>query len=332
MTYTRIITFLVCFGIYRPVGICSNLATLNNEAAQLYQLGKYQQAERLWLRAMNTTQEGISRATIASNLGSLYRRIGRLEEAEYYFRHCFALRRKALGDSHTDTAIALNNVATIEITSGLYQNAEQHLRTALSASRLQPADRVSIETNLGNLLRMDGRITEANSHLQSAFALADNSAPVHFALGRLAEDRADFEQARQHYVVALSLDRNPTAQTHLARLLLKAGDFVEARQLLQNALARRPSTEETIAILQTTAAADLAQSRLPHAVYSLKQAVELQQRMLGSGHPSLAPILLQYASALRKMGDTKRAKGMDEWASRISQSGLESIQSDFHHI
>ena len=78
------------------------------------------------------------------------------------------LAEESLGDSHTDTAIALNNIAAIETSSGRWDDAERDLRRALSASQLQPADRGSIETNLGNLLRLDGRLAEANSHLQAA--------------------------------------------------------------------------------------------------------------------------------------------------------------------
>ena len=76
------------------------------------------------------------------------------------------LAEESLGDSHTDTAIALNNIAAIETSSG--RCAERDLRRALSASQLQPADSGSIETNLSNLLRLDGRLAEANSHLQAA--------------------------------------------------------------------------------------------------------------------------------------------------------------------
>ncbi len=311
MTYIRIIITIFCFIIYRPVGLCGELSTLNTEAVEHYQLAQYQQAEQLWLRA-SAIAEGVNQATIASNLGGLYRRTGQLAEAERCFRHCYELRRKVLGEGHTDTAIALNNVATIEITAGRYQNAEQDLRLALSASRLQSADRVSIETNLGNLLRMTGRLTEARGHLQTAFALADNNAPIQLVFGRIAQEAGNVELASLYYESALHVEPTPAAQTHLAQLRLTAGNFTEALRLLQDALTRKPSTEETVVILQTTAAIELAQDRLPQPAHALKQAIEIRERMLGAGHESLASLLTQYAHVLRKMGDSKEAKAVEQ--------------------
>ena len=318
MTQTRIFSFLFCLIIYRPVGICGILETLNTDAAQQYRLGRYQQAEQLWLGAMNLA-DGLERATIASNLGGLYRRIGRFSQAEHHFRLCYLLRRNALGDGHTNTAIALNNVAAMETVLGKFDDAERDLRQALSAAHLQPADRGSLETNLGNLLRLDGRLAEANSRLQAASMLVDNNHSLNLARGQLAEDLRNFEQAKQCFEAALSVEASPEAAVHVARVRLRDGDFNNARFLLEEARRKRPSTETQIAILQTLSNLELAQSRTSLSAIALRQALEIEERALGPYHASVASLLEQYAVVLRKLGEGKKARRIEARAKWITE-------------
>ena len=227
------------------------------------------------------------------------------------------LAEESLGDSHTDTAIALNNIAAIETSSG--RCAERDLRRALSASQLQPADRGSIETNLSNLLRLDGRLAEANSHLQAAKQLVNNKHAVYLALGQLAENAGNFDTAKQYYVAALAIELTPEAAVHLAGLRLKDGAFSDARALLEDARRHRPSTETTIAILQTLAKVEMAQGRTSQSAIALRQALKIDEKVFGPSHASIAPLLGQYAVVLRKLGDEKEAGRLEARAKWIAE-------------
>ena len=323
MTQRRVFGLLACLVIYRPVGYCADGVTLkdtvalNTAAARHYALASYGHAERLWLRALDTS-EAMEQAVIASNLAGLYRKTGRLTEAERYFQLCYQLRLKLLGSDHTDTAIALNNLATLKITRADFDQAEQHLRQALRASGLTDVDRSSLESNLGNLLRITGRVAEARTHLLSSLRISSNKAPIYLNLGRLAEDLLDFDQADQHYQTALLFGVTATIEAHLGHLRLKMGDLVSARRLLESALRGAPLAEEATWILRSLAEVEMKEGRVRQAASVYGRAVELQQRMLGRNHPSVVPILVDYAAAVRKMGAQKKAKQLEARAKWIS--------------
>ena len=73
--------------------------------------------------------------TSTNNLGGLLRSMGRLAEAETYFREGFDARRRVLGEDHGDTLQSMNNLGELLLTMGRPDEAEPYLRKSLDARR-----------------------------------------------------------------------------------------------------------------------------------------------------------------------------------------------------
>lgn len=256
----------------------------------------------------------MARAIATANLAVHHRRNSRFVEAEKYFRITYQLRCEALGRDHTDTAIALNNLADLETTLGRYEEAEQDFRQALSARNLTSIDRIAIRNNLGNLMRMQGRFAEAqrqfNENPRDAIGLNN--------LARLAEDQNQFNQAVQLYQAALAISPTCAIQANLGRLHLRLGNLGKARSFLESALAQQPTDAERIVMLQSMAELLLAENRVVDSVATFRSALELRQQVFGVTHPGLVPLLTDFAAALRQYGQSKKAKELEARARKLS--------------
>ena len=88
--------------------------SLDNLAELYYSQGKYEEAEPLYLQALELTRKllGEEHPNVASslnNLAGLYMSQGRYEEAEPLYLQALELLRKLLGKEHPNTKIGLNN-------------------------------------------------------------------------------------------------------------------------------------------------------------------------------------------------------------------------------
>jgi tetratricopeptide (TPR) repeat protein len=59
-----------------------------------------------------------------NNLASLYDNQGKYEEAEPLFIQALELRKQLLGENHPDTASSLSNLASLYYSQGKYEEAE----------------------------------------------------------------------------------------------------------------------------------------------------------------------------------------------------------------
>ena len=261
-----------------------------------------------------TDSAPFARAITSANLAVHHRRNSRFVEAEKYFRITYQLRCEALGRDHTDTAIALNNLADLETTLARYEDAEQHFRQALSAPNLTTVDRIAIRNNLGNLLRMRGRFAEA----QRQFYENPRDAISLNNLARLAEDQMQFGEAVQLYQAALAISPTCAIQANLGRLHLRLGNLRESRNFLESALAQQPTVAERMVMLQSMAALLLAENRVVDSVATFRSALELRQQVFGTAHPGLVPLLIDFAVALKQHGQSRKAKELETRARKLS--------------
>ena len=63
-------------------------------------------------------------ATSLNNLAALYESQGRYEEAEPLYIQALDMRKKLLGEEHPDVATSLNNLAGLYSSQGRYEEAE----------------------------------------------------------------------------------------------------------------------------------------------------------------------------------------------------------------
>ncbi len=100
--------------------------TSNAAGMEAYQQGRYGEAEKRWLAALEEAEnfgpDDERLATSLHNLASLYQDQGNYPEAEPLFKRSLALREKALGPDHPNLALMLENYAVL--LRNMQRNAE----------------------------------------------------------------------------------------------------------------------------------------------------------------------------------------------------------------
>ena len=104
-------------------------STLNNLAALYDSQGRYDQAEPLYLQALELCKRLLGEdhpqvATSFNNLAGLYESQGRYEQAEPLYLQALELRKRLLGEEHPYVATTLNNLAGLYKSQGRYEQAE----------------------------------------------------------------------------------------------------------------------------------------------------------------------------------------------------------------
>lgn len=233
----------------------------NNLASALEMAGRFDEAEPLYLRSMEIRQALLdpdhpSVTRLRNNLGTLYIRSGRHEEAVPLLEEVVAAERRH-GLEPVGLARSLSNYGTALIRSGRSAEALDPLREseALFSDVLGP-DAVVLafpRQSLGDALAAVGRSAEAEAVYRAALDVRERGLPEDspnlaftrnklgtFLLdeGRLAEAEALLEQARDVRIVALP-EGHPDlvdSSIQIGRLRAAQGRTEEAAQLLRRAI------------------------------------------------------------------------------------------------
>jgi tetratricopeptide (TPR) repeat protein len=162
-----------------------DLATSLNNLAYLYRsIGKYAQAEPLYVRALAIKEEQLganhpSTATSLNNLAALYESIGKYAQAEPLYVRALAIREEQLGAHHPDTATSLNNLAYLYYSIGKYAQAEPLYVRALAIREEQLGahhpDTATSLNNLAALYSSTGRCAEAEPLYVRALEIVEQS-------------------------------------------------------------------------------------------------------------------------------------------------------------
>ena len=91
---------------------------LNQEAVELYDAGKYKQAEILVNKALEAAEKSLGPdhpdgANSLNNLAGLYHAQGRYADAEPLFKRSMAIYEKAFGPNHPDIVLILEPLALL---------------------------------------------------------------------------------------------------------------------------------------------------------------------------------------------------------------------------
>jgi len=238
------------------VGEEVHLPVLVAVATETFELGRYEEAERLFRRVLREVEQQHGRqyseyGLQLSNLAAVERARGHRRQAEAAQRESVAILR-AEGEDDLGLALARNELAEIIMFAGKQQEAEQLLgqaRTVIEKNLGARHERVAIVlNNLGVLYRLQGRFAEAAVLLEDAerrFAEAEgpdhphvlrtlaNLATVYQDLGRLDEAEAMCRHAVDAAARRLGTD-HPTYGILLgnyARLLRRKGRKAEAKEM-----------------------------------------------------------------------------------------------------
>jgi len=243
---------------------------------------------------------------LLDELGDIYDRIGRLEDALGTYGRALVLRMELLGDEDPETVESMNVVGLAHKDFGNFDQAAEMLETVL-AIRLETvgsrhADTATSQENLGILYRQEGRLDEAERLCsQAARTLERLGGEEHFetlvaksnlahtmqARGKYGQAQELFEQVLEIRERVLGADHLRTGMTlhNLATLLHDRGQFREG------------------AILQ-------------------ERALEILKKELGPEHPDVANALNNLATLRDSLGDSVGARPLFERALEIQQARL----------
>ena len=250
--------------------------SLNQLAALYHGQGKYAEAEPLYRRSLEICREAwgpehIDVANNLNNLASLYDSLGRYAEAEPLYQQALDFCEKNLGAQHMYTAISLYNLAETYRAQGEYARAEQLHRRALTIREqtLGP-DHPHVGKSLNLLAEISlTRQTYGEAEAQALQALEIWEKTV----------------GPEHHYMAIGLDT-------LARVRRAQGSLAEAETLADRAgkiFQRLWGDDSHVAgSFNTLAEIFFDQENYSRAEELLQQALEIQERLLGSDHPHTA--------------------------------------------
>ncbi|MBZ5621576.1 MAG: tetratricopeptide repeat protein [Acidobacteriia bacterium] len=239
------------------------LSTILNDLALAVEFqSKYEEAESLFLRALDIAEkragsEGVAASRILGNLAALYRGRGRLPEAEKMAFRALALREKTLGKENINIVYELYDLADIYSAEKRYDDAAPLLQRALDiqekALGSDHPDVTNAFLRLGANLRSRQRIAEAELLYRKPLDIAEkrygpkdlHTANALIALVSFFESQSRFIDSEPLYRRAQAIREEALAskpaelnlyRTRFAGFLQVKGACREAVEILEKAI------------------------------------------------------------------------------------------------
>ncbi|HEY3246049.1 MAG TPA: serine/threonine-protein kinase [Phycisphaerae bacterium] len=217
---------------------------------------------------------------------------------------------------------------------GRYQQAEEHLRTALDMRRriLRPPH-PDLARNLYELAAAywwDGYYARAEPLCRESLQMErelyrSNHREVALALTYLAACRlrlGDVAEAEERHTEALKMRRElfgeddldvAASRNNIARCYLEKGDYARAEPLFMDVLATirrlKPDSDPDVASgLDNVGSCLMEQGKYAEAGRLFEEALEMRRGFLGEDHPALAQSLYRLAALGFAQGDAVRAE------------------------
>ena len=248
----------------------------------------------------------------------------RYKTIEPLIRWALSLAEARLGADHPETAIAINNLATLLKATNRLAEAEPLLRRALAiAEASYGPDHLAVAIALNNLavlLLATNRLTEAEPLMRRALAIDEASyGPEHPAVATALNNFASLLQATNRLAEAEPLIRRAWAideasygpehpevaidLNNLAQLLQDTNRLAEAEPLMHRALAiddasYGPEHPNVARDLNNLARLLADTNRMGKAEPLMRRVVEIFEKSYGPEHPHVAIALSNLAQLL----------------------------------
>lgn len=178
------------------------------------------------------------------NLGNLYHRAAKLEEAGACFERCL--------HDHPEVASARSQLASVRISQNKFDEAERMLRPLLQDAPEGDAD-PALLFNLGLSLYYQRRWVEAERWFMAAAGRGVGTPQCYAYLARCRHWAGDMEQATEYCQRWVNAARDAESRGYLALLHMDRGDIAEAHRLAQEVLVESPD-DSNAAVVAATAA------------------------------------------------------------------------------
>ncbi|MFX0115495.1 MAG: tetratricopeptide repeat protein [Candidatus Hodarchaeota archaeon] len=217
----------------KPNQRAEKIACLNEQSHCLWRTGHYVDAEARAQEALtlaNQSQTNIfGQGEALSNLGNIYRAMGKLSQAEDFEQRSLSLREE-LGNPE-DIAASLNNLGSIYWQKGELDRAEEFYRRSLSIRETlgKPHDIASTLNNLGLVYLWLGKLDHSEKIYKRALTLFERAGnPQDIAkclnnLGLLYQQQGKLDLAEKAFQRALNLGEQLGNLQDVARYLNNLG-------------------------------------------------------------------------------------------------------------
>ena len=219
-------------------------------------------------------------------LGSTYRDLGELAEAEVQHRKALELALQTLGKDHRETLVAKNNLGLSLHQMSRFEEAEPLFVEALEGMRrvLGDDDRETLTAinNMGQLIYETGRFDEAEPyHLETLEGCRRVHGPEHID--------------------------TLTAETNLGVLLHAMGRAEEAEEVFRSSLETKRRVlgndhPQTLVNINSLAVAMEAQREYEEAELLYLEGLERYRRVLGESHPLTLSMLSNLGVFMTRVG------------------------------
>jgi eukaryotic-like serine/threonine-protein kinase len=292
-------------------------------------------------------------AELYQNLGSIYQKLGKLEEADSLLRSALDRRKALFGERSTEVAESLTALGLLRSDQAHLEEAEQLVRQGLNMAKRQlPPNHPSLAkytSAFGKVLAERGSYEQAIKALEEAVRLQSAPGVAPADLAASLSMLADAHYSAGHYDVSKSLysrvlemnrqiygERHPVVADNLGSLAavqLDLGYYSEAEQLNRQALDILRSYygdnhPKTAGRMTALAQALTYQKKYDEAVSALEQALAIQERVYGPVHPSVA-------ETLNELGNVASMRDhLDEAEARFSRAAdiYRAVYGDHHYL
>lgn len=263
-----------------------------------------------------------------ANLGTLYLRLSEYPRSVEHHNRAAELYR-ALGDKDAEAAV-LNNLSLVHRRSGQLVAAKDALIRCLEMLRSEDSISTGLY-NLGQVCVELGELDEAVEHFAHAVVLAPN-ADSHTYLGMALRLQGRSTEARTHLERALELGNVPAGEAealeNLAALELRHGNTELALSLASRALSLVADGGDQ----QVATSVRITLGEIRKAMFEFDIAADLLEQALGTarriGYASgEVRALIELAVVRRDLGhDAESRSAIDRAVRRSSELGLRALE------
>ncbi|HET7205833.1 MAG TPA: serine/threonine-protein kinase [Terriglobales bacterium] len=279
------------------------------------------------LQAKSLSNDPRLQSELYQNLGSIYEKLGRFDQADSLLQSALQERKSIFGPASVETADTLLELGLLRDAQSHFDEADQMLRQALDIQeRKLPADHPTLARTmsaLGKVLEDRGSYAEAIRVLQNAAQMQSANGGPDTDLSETLTELANCHFYSGHYAISESLnqqvlamdrklygDRHPHVADDLINLgaiQYDLGNYAAAEPLDRQALEitqafygkEHPATASALTILGRTL---VSEGKWDEAALKLQDALSIEEHVYGKVHPKVAGTLNELGKVAQQRG------------------------------